>query len=323
MISTSCMIIIKPDGPRVCRPGVLPQLRTLRDNLEMEVDRDWLLEGDPAVRWRLLDGAESDRERARIGVDGWGARLLAEQDADGSWGGGPYSPKWISTTYTLLHLLWLGLMPDNPAARRGLATLWNWQSGWRAGSDTCIESMVIRLSSYFGDHHDRLDALVQRLLAQQLPDGGWNCAAERHRSTHGSFHTSIQTLEALATYARTSGVIDTEPAEVLGRDFFLRHRLFRSHRTGEVAIKQSVRFPAFPEWHFDVLRGLEYFAAVDADRDDRLRDAVEVVQHARRRDGRWPTYAQYSGKQWFQLEPSGPSRWNTMRASLVLDWWNR
>ena len=74
----------------------------------------WLLDGDPAVRWRVLRdltgaGDEVARERERVAAEGWGARLLAEQRADGGWGEGDYSPKWTSTTYTMLHLLWLGL----------------------------------------------------------------------------------------------------------------------------------------------------------------------------------------------------------------------
>jgi hypothetical protein len=106
------------------------------------------------------------------------------------------------------------------------------------------------------------------------------------------------------------------------QEFFLRHRLYQSHRTGEVAIRASLRFPAFPEWHFDVLRGLEHFARTGADRDERLGDAVEVIRHARRKDGRWSTYAQYPGRQWFQLEQPGASRWNTSRALRVLRWWD-
>ena len=75
-----------------------------------------------------------------------------------------------------------------------------------------------------------------------------------------------------------------------GRAFFLRHRLYKSHRTGEVAIRGSTRFPQLPQWHFDVLRGLEYFVDVAVEQDERLEDAIAVVRHARRADGRWPTF---------------------------------
>jgi hypothetical protein len=287
---------------------------------------EWLLEGDPAIRWRVLeyrDAAEREvsRERGRVAAEGWGARLLAAQHADGGWGEGVYSPKWTSTTYTLLRLLWLGILPGHPAALRGCERLWDWQAAWRT-PETCIVSMLIRLTSYHGYPAERLDEVVTHLLDQQLTDGGWNCAARGDKGKHSSFHTSIQALEALDAYGRSGGRIDAGAATRRGHEFFLAHRLYRSHRTGAVAVRASTRFPAFPEWHFDVLRGLEHFRCSGAPRDERLGDAVEVIRAARRRDGRWPTYSPYPGKQWFRLEPPGPSRWNTARALLVLKWWD-
>jgi len=297
--------------------------------MEAAVDGEviqWLLEGDPAIRWRVLrdltDGSDEEigRERARVSVEGWGARLLAAQDRDGGWGGGVYSPKWTSTTYTLLHLLWLGLPPGHPAALRGCEQLWQWQARWRV-PETCVAAILVRLTSAHGYDAGRLDDMVGDLLDQQLADGGWNCQTRTDKAKHSSFHTSIQALEALDSYASAGGRLDTRPSTRRGREFFLEHRLYKSHRTGDIAIRGSTRFPAFPEWHFDVLRGLEHFSQAGAPSDERLRDAIEVVRHARRRDGRWPTYSPYSGRQWFQLEPPGRSRWNTCRALRVLQWW--
>lgn len=286
----------------------------------------WLLEGDPSIRWRVLEltgapAAEVNRERERVATEGWGARLLAEQKPDGGWGEGVYSPKWTSTTYTLLRLLWLGLPSRHPAALRGCEQVWAWQAGWRA-PETCIVGILIRLSAFHGYPADGLDGLVEYLIEQQLADGGWNCKTRTDKSMHSSFHTSIQALEALDTYSRTGGRIDTTRAQKRGREFFLNHRLYKSHTTGAIAVKASTKFPAFPEWHFDVLRGLEYFCAAGAPRDKRLADAIEVVEHARRRDGRWSTYSAYAGRQWFAIEPPGASRWNTARALKVLQWWN-
>ena len=133
-----------------------------------------------------------------------GARLLAVQNRDGHWGGGIYSPKWTSTTYTLLHLLWLGLPPRHPAALRGCERLWEWQARWR-GPETCIVSILVRLTSYHGYEAARLDDLVAYLIDQQLADGGWNCATRTDKSKHSSFHTSIQALEALDAYTSRGG----------------------------------------------------------------------------------------------------------------------
>lgn len=291
----------------------------------------WLLEGDPSIRWRvhrdLLGSSESMvlTERAKVATEGWGAKLISLQDPDGRWGGGDYTPKWISTTYTLLHLLWLGLRPGNPSALAGCERLWEWQSQWRV-PETCIVSMLVRLTAAHGYSTQRLEDVVTYLLNQQLNDGGWNCATRNEPDKHSSFHTSIQALEALDSYQRARGVLTTEEAQARGREFFLRHRLYKSHRTGQVAIRNSTRFPQLPQWHFDVLRGLEYFADVHADRDPRLGDAIDVVRRARRSGppgvgGHWSTYAGYPGRTWFRMEEPGPSRWNTVRALRVLSWW--
>jgi hypothetical protein len=286
----------------------------------------WLLEGDASIRWRvhrdILGSPESTirAERDRVATEGWGAKLISLQDRDGRWGGGDYSPKWISTTYALLHLLWLGLSPGNPAALAGCERLWEWQRTWRV-PETCIVSMLVRLTAAHGyEAAKRLENLVDYLLDQQLNDGGWNCEARSEPGKHSSFHTTIQALEALHAYQQV-GRAANEDAQARGREFFLRHRLYKSHRTGEVAIRSSIRFPQLPQWHFDVLRGLEHFVDVAPERDERLEDAIAVLRHARRRDGRWPTYAEYPGRTWFRMEQPGASRWNTVRVLRVLSWW--
>jgi hypothetical protein len=285
----------------------------------------WLLAGDPAVRRRVLTlrrvpAAEVARERSAVAVRGWGARLLKEQNDDGGWGDGVYSPKWTSTTYTLLRLMWLGLPPGHPAALRGCDRMWEWQAGWRV-PETCITGILVQLTCAHGHHAPGLDVMVADLLDQQLDDGGWNCATRTEKRKHSSFHTSILALEALDAYARSGGGLDVAEAHRRGRDFFLRHRLYQSHHTGQEAIRGSTRLRFFPEWHFDVLRGLELFSRHD-DRDDRLSDAIDVLRRARRRDGRWPVHAPYPGRHFFVPEPPGPSRWITVRALAVLDWWS-
>ncbi len=76
-------------------------------------------------------------------------------------------------------------------------------------------------------------------------------------------------------------------------------------------------------WHYDVLRGLEYFALAGMPRDNRIQDAINLLHKKRRKDGRWPVQQKYPGKVFFDMEQTGrPSRWNTLRALRVLRWWN-
>ena len=304
-------------------------------------DRDsvvsWLLDGDPAIRWQVMrDLAGADpvsiaAERAHVAETGWGAALLRFQDADGRWAGGLYSPKWTSTTYTLLLLHWLGLPSGSPAALAGCEQIWDGAHYFGGGMnisrtvalpEACVTGMLVLLASSFGYVDRRVDPAVHWLLGQQLPDGGWNCRSVRDGSQHGSFNTSITVLDALLSYQNAGGVVDVAGAMAGGRQFLLDHRLYRSHRTGAVVNSAMKRFPFPPQWHFDVLRGLEHFRAVTAGVDERLADAVEVVRAARRPDGTWPVHRGYPGRTWFRMEEPGPSRWATLRALRVLDWWD-
>ncbi|MFB9716837.1 hypothetical protein [Arthrobacter methylotrophus] len=295
----------------------------------------WLLEGDPALRWQVLEDltdasdAEVSTERQRVAWEGWGARLLAEHDEAGTWAQGLYLPKWTSTTYTLLLLQRLGLAPGNIQALAGCKRLWDGARYTDGGlnlvyrsPETCVTGMLVLLGSYFGYQDQRIDAAVSWLLRDQLSDGGWNCQARRKGSRHGSFHSTITVLEALLAYRRSGGAVLVEAAADCAEEFFLRHHLYRSHRTGEVANEEFLRFPFPPQWHFDILRGLEYFRACGNTLDPRLADAVEQVRLARRPDGTWKRYRPYPGFRWFPLEEPGASRITSLRCLRVLRWWD-
>jgi hypothetical protein len=84
------------------------------------------------------------------------------------------------------------------------------------------------------------------------------------------------------------------------------------------------RFSFPPRWHHDILRTLDYFQASGARYDERLEDPIAVVIEKRKADGRWPLQNRHPGASFFEMEPvGGPSRWNTLRARRVLDWFER
>jgi hypothetical protein len=309
---------------------------------------DWLLAGDPAIRWQTLrDLAHASErtvalERSRVARHGWGARLLAKQGAAGRWAdgqsgdGGLYTPKWTSTTYTMLLLRDLGLPDTNPQASRACTVLLdeglqpdggiaygNWARETRRG-ETCITGMVLSILSHFRHQDARLDTIARHLLDQQMEDGGWNCQRPRG-ATHSSMHTTISVLEGLHLYEvhRRRNVRAVRAAGRRGREFLLAHRLFRSHRTGAIMRPEFVRFAFPPRWHYDILRALDHFRAVGAPRDPRLADAIDIVRRSRLPDGRWSLQHAWKGKEHFELERRGaPSRWNTLRALRVLEWWD-
>lgn len=299
---------------------------------------DWLMQGDPSIRFQtmrdLLDSnhREVGSEQEKVTVEGWGARLLSLQDAEGTWNGGIYSPKWTSTTYTMLLLRDIGLPTRHPAALKASKILLDRgfypdgginYFGVLKHSETCVTGMILSILSYFGCQDERIDALAEHLLGQQMADGGWNCERPKG-ATHGSFHTTISVLEGLHEYTLThpTAAAALSDAVTRGREFLLIHRLYRSHRTGEVADPDMARIHFPPRWHYDFLRGLDYFQWVNAPRDERMADAVELLCSKQAPDGRWKQGTNWPGRIFFEMEPAGqPGRWNTLRGLRVLRWW--
>lgn len=303
---------------------------------------DWLMDGDPAIRWQVqrdllgAPRAEWEAEQRRTAEAGWGARLLALQEPDGGWGGGIYSPKWTSATYTLLLLRSIGIPRECAAAERGARLVLDELLGAScdaafqrklADCDRCVVGMVLQLAVYFGVDDDRVAAIVDNLLSEIMPDGGWNC--RRHRRPlphHSSFHTTFNVLDGLREYIELAGGARREEALAAERgaiELVLQHRLFRSDKTGNLIHSNFAKLSFPPRWHYDLLRGLEYLARAGASRDDRAQDAIDVLGQRRLDDGRWPLQHKYSGKVHFEIETLGkPSRWNTLRALRVLRWWD-
>jgi hypothetical protein len=314
----------------------------------------WLLDSDPSIRWqamRDLIGAPAEEvaaERARVATEGVGARLLALQGADGSWAGEAWNRGWDSTMHVLSLLRELGLDPASDEARRAVGLVrdrvrwrgWDWDGTWRgwdfegnpffAGEvEPCINGQVGASGAYFGQD---LQRIVVRLLGEQLPDGGWNCEAA-NGSTRSSFNTTICVLEALLEYElaggsrdprNSTGAGEVTEARLRGQEYLLERRLFRRQTTGEVVDPAWTRF-SFPTWwHYDVLRGLEYLRRAGATPDERVAEAIELVESKRDGDGRWPLENQHPGTMAVEVDEGEgrPSRWNTLRALRVLDWYS-
>ena len=306
----------------------------------------WLLDADPSIRWQVLrDLTDSsadavEAERAKVATDGVGARLLAAQAPDGRWGGAAWNRGWDSTMHVLTLLREIGLDPACDDARRALSRVRE-RVTWKgcgppeaddnpffAGeTEPCINGQVGAAGAYFGQD---VRGIVDRLLTEQLPDGGWNCEAAKG-STRSSFNTTICVLEALLEYERSvGGNAPVAKARGRGEEYLLERRLFRRKSTGEAIERDRKgnaawsRF-AFPTWwHYDVLRALEYLRRADVAPDARVAEAIDLVASKRDADGRWPLDVQYPGKMPVVLDEGEgrPSRWMTLRALRVLNWYS-
>jgi hypothetical protein len=304
---------------------------------------DWLLDGDPAIRWQVLrdltdaSPEEVATERARVEREGWGARLLALEGTDGLWDGGACFPAgyrggepgqpWTATMHALQSLQLFGLDPASESARRAVALVaenGRWEHAGQRYFDgevePCINGRTIETGAYFAVD---VAPIVDRILGERMADGGWNCEAE-YGSLRSSFDTTINVLDGLLEFERaTVGSAAVSEARRSGEEYLLERGLFRRRSTGEPANPVYLDF-AFPYyWHYDVLRALDYFRHSGAQPDSRMAEAVEVVRSKRQPDGGWLLEQLHPGRVHFAVEGAvgEPSRWNTLRALRVLDWW--
>jgi hypothetical protein len=305
---------------------------------------EYLLEGDPAIRWqtlRDLAGADPETvaaERARVVTEGWGARLLAEQAPDGLWDGGVYRPgwadedrpmfdAWTATHFSLQQLRDLGVDPAAPAVVTALDRVerqvrWDHDDEpyFDGETEPCINGVALSIAAYF----DRPGGpIAATLLRTQLPDGGWNCWDE-DLSSPASLHSTICAIEGLADWHHT--VPDAEIARALrrGQEVILERGLLFRRSTGELIDPRFAMLSYPVRWFYDVLRALEHFRAVDLP-DPRLADAIALLRSKQRPDGRFAYENRHEGPVLFEMEgesEGAPSRWVTLRALRVLSWWD-
>ena len=293
----------------------------------------WLLNTDPAIRWQVRRDLLHEppetvaAERARVVTEGWGASLLAQQEEDGRWW--PNRDPWPlkHTIFTLVQLKELGLDPASPQARQAIERMLTGNTRhpyadkpfFEGETEACINGRILATGAYFGVD---TEPLLQQLLSEQLPDGGWNCDAPK--SQRASFHSTICVLEGLLAYEQARG---TNPAVTAARtraeEYLLQRHMLRALSTGEVINQAWTQFSYPWGYHYDVLRGLDYLRSAGVVGDGRIAEAIQLVRQKQQADGRWLLENPHADNIEFQMEDGEgqPSRWNTLRALRVLDWY--
>jgi len=297
----------------------------------------WLLEGDVSIQYQtyrdLLD-IDKPGLRKKIEKEGWGSQFLSCRLRNGHWGKSFYQPKWTSSHYTLLDLKNLAISPSNKTIKETLNLVFKNQKGPDGGilpigldkkSDVCVNGMVLNYSSYFQVKEELLKSIIDFLLSQQVADGGFNCHSNRKGCVHSSLHSTLSVLEGIWEYKKNGyryRLKELEKAKRDSEEFILMHRLFKSDKTGEI-IKPNFLNLYYPSrWYYDILKAMDYFQYARVKYDRRMDDAMEEIQHKRNKDGLWNLTSPHPGQTHFVMEKTGkPSRWNTLRALRVLNYY--
>lgn len=294
---------------------------------------NWLLEGDISIQFQtyrdLLDDFRPDLQK-RIVAEGWAAQFLRCRNSEGFWGRGFYQPKWTSTHYTLLDLKYLAIYPQQAKIQNSIEHILTHEKGFDGGinpagatyaSDLCINGMALNYACYFKAPEERLHSVIDFILLNQMPDGGFNCRSNRSKAHHSSLHTSLSILEGFHEYV--VGGYSYRLGEIMKvvqnvQEFILMHHLFLSDRTGEIINPNFLKLYYPGRWYYDILKALDYFQSAKVPFDERMHEAISHLQNKRQKDGRWKLAAAHPGQVHFKMESAGkPSRWNTLRAMRV------
>ena len=316
---------------------------------------DWLLDDRwPAVRRLALTGllarGSDDPDVAaittRLADDPWVRPLLAGKLREGV---SPPTPvhaysKWTGAHWRLFALAELGVTIETPGAERSLRDALEQELSWlgspgRQRRIKPIQGRYRNCSSQEGaglwaavrlglGDDPRLRAVAERLIVIQWPDGGWNCDI-RPAASHSSFKESwmpLRSLVAARSIPGTASLPGLEAAIDRSAEFFLRHRVVESERTGDLASERVgyLRWP--PYWHYALIPGLRALADAGRLDDPRARAGIERLVAIRSDDGRWWPDGRYwtgpgskgSGVELVQWGREGEARMLTLQALQLI-----
>jgi len=297
---------------------------------------EWLLTGDISIQYKVhRDLLKKDRKdlQDRIVNEGWGKQYLSKRKSSGHWGQGFYQPKWTSSHYTLLDLRNLCLNPENEKVKETIKMVVDTSKAEDGGiqlglstsihSDVCVNGMFLNYASYFQTDEQDLHSVVDSILHELMPDGGFNCRTTGSGAIHSSLHTTLSVLEGLIEFQKAGysyRMNELQNARKSAEEFILMHQLFLSDRTGKIIRKDFLNLSYPCRWRYDILRALDYFQYSGSEWDERMNLAIQVLLKKRTKNSTWNVQAKHPGKEHFEMEKAGKSsRCNTLRAIRVLE----
>lgn len=294
---------------------------------------EWLLSGDLSIQYQvkrdLLDIPEIELTdlQQRIPTEGYVNRYLSYRDKKtGLWGGGLYSPKWISTHYTLLELKNLCIPQDHPEYRESadllLEGMWITEGRRRSEriQDLCVVGMMCSIACYGHSTNPKIFEMIDYTLAHIQEDGGFNCSWPRSKKS--SIHTTLTMLIFIEDYKKngyTYRLGELEDAVMPAQEWLLERELYHRKTDGTLILKNIKNTPYPNRYRYDILKALEYFAMSKVPYDPRMQKAFDIILDKQLKSGAWPSSSSYSGLTFFSMERDKlGSKINTLRVLRVL-----
>lgn len=313
----------------------------------------WMLDSDPALKWQverdLLNAPEEQwsATKALTSTQGFGARLLSLQDADGQWAGGAHFPTredpralpyvegekgqpYTSTGWSLSALRAWGVDAEalgDTGDRLEANCRWEYDDlpFWGGEVDCCINAYTLSNGLWLGRD---MSANARWFLEHQLEDGGWNCEWIEG-DTRSSFHSTLNALFGLLDYELHTGKNEQiTNARMRAEEYLLERRLMFRLSTGE-PVGPWLHDLAYPfRWNYSIIRALNYFrdsgVFSSTKPDPRLTEAATWLTAQANESGRWVTNDRIPGQVWFDVDtPVGEeSKWLTFYAVRALTWFN-
>jgi hypothetical protein len=294
--------------------------------LEDPAVRRLIASGDPSIEYLTRTDVAGQstsaptvrHARARILEGPKVAALLSGQHEDGGFGNHPYR-KWTGAFWRLISLVELHIPAGEPRAMAAFEQVLGWLASPRRARVNVVDGRVRRCASMEGygvavgcrlgmAGDPRVSGLASSLASWQWEDGGWNCDT-RPPVSHSSFHETLGPLWGLAEYHKATDDREAKAAADRAAEFFLHHRMYRSHRTGAIDNTRFLNLRWPPYWHYDVLRGMTILHRAGRIGDPRTKDALDVIASKRQPDGTWRA----EGAWWRSTAGNGPS-------PEVVDW---
>ena len=268
---------------------------------------------DPVLAYRasLLnakasgDLARLDALRARIPESPMAVALLRGRDVSREVPAHAYR-KWQGPHWTLTCLALIGYPPGDESLRPLMRRIDDWlfskQHLSRPGTVVypgredrvrrCAsqEGNAIWYSLLLGLENERTIELVDRLVAWQWPDGGWNCDRRPDAKSSSFIETAIPT-RGLWAFGRRHGyepairAADRAAERMLSRHLLWRQRDGSLLRPGWGGHVDRIHFPI---QFYDVLFALQVMVELGRIDDPRCADALALLESKRLADGGFP-----------------------------------